>query len=235
MHGQERELQDCVRLIESLWRKQFTSEEREVWREALAMLDEDYVPAALTKLAKTNKYVPTIAEIAEVVAELERSQRAKGRIEPGPICPTCNGDHYVTVYRRPAETTGWMKRKGIEAAEGATIEEVAPCPDCGTHIEASYFRYDGTKFQPTDPAKVRELMEPMPTGESVPIPDWVYVRHWMRYTAKDDRVLPQQQREFDQAEQRRRGVLTDAEYEQMHSLWIENGSPKPHLSELVGW
>ena len=38
------------------------------------------------------------------------------------------------------------------------IEEYAPCPDCSPTIDASFWRYDGTRATPPDPARVREML-----------------------------------------------------------------------------
>ena len=71
-------------------------------------------------------------------------------------CQTCGGDRFVVVGTRPPMQSMWMYERGIQPT-GEGIEEVAPCPDCGTELKPSR-RYDGTMVVPLDPAAVREKM-----------------------------------------------------------------------------
>lgn len=57
-------------------------------------------------------------------------------------CETCGGDWWVLVGHREDGHEEW-----------------APCPDCGTKIDASFWRqHNGTRFTPPDPARVRQMM-----------------------------------------------------------------------------
>lgn len=73
-------------------------------------------------------------------------------------CTTCHGDRMVVVATRPVQQTPWMKAHGITPPADASIEEVAPCPDCNSSTDTSFRRYDGSLVRPLDPGKVRELM-----------------------------------------------------------------------------
>lgn len=53
-------------------------------------------------------------------------------------CRTCHGDRFVHYSTRVDDG----------------VEEYAPCPDCN-HTDVSFRRYDGTRFVPPDPGKVR--------------------------------------------------------------------------------
>jgi hypothetical protein len=96
------------------------------------------------------KMLPKVAEVVEVVR----------RAIPPPLpvqCETCNGHRLVVVATRLQEQTFWMKERGITPSDDP-YEEWAACPDCNTAADASYHRFDGTKFVPPDPAKVREML-----------------------------------------------------------------------------
>lgn len=64
-------------------------------------------------------------------------------------CQTCDGDRFVVVNLRSA---------GEKGVTGANFEEYAPCPDCN-HQDPTFYRFDGTRASPPDPAKVREMMD----------------------------------------------------------------------------
>ena len=55
-------------------------------------------------------------------------------------CELCGGDRFVVVAKREQ------------------FDEYAPCPDCHP-VDASFFRYDGSRMVPPDPARVREMMK----------------------------------------------------------------------------
>ena len=57
------------------------------------------------------------------------------------VCETCAGDKMVVFRTR---------------ADGS--EEMAPCPSCNVNADAGFWRHDSTRFQPPDPARVRERM-----------------------------------------------------------------------------
>jgi hypothetical protein len=63
-------------------------------------------------------------------------------VPPPPHCATCSGAKVVLVNVR---------------ADGS--EEYAPCPDCHPNPNAAgYWRYDGTRYNPPEPRKIREAM-----------------------------------------------------------------------------
>jgi hypothetical protein len=68
---------------------------------------------------------------------------------PATECETCNGDKLVVYSTRP-----------VEGGVPGTIhvyEEFAPCPDCNT-ADVGFWRGDGSRFNPPDPAQVRRRM-----------------------------------------------------------------------------
>jgi hypothetical protein len=73
--------------------------------------------------------------------------------EPSPAgeCATCGGDKLVVYSTRPAP-------------EGNTdhvhvYEEFAPCPDCNSGASVGFWRGDGSRFNPPDPAQVRRRIQ----------------------------------------------------------------------------
>ena len=103
---------------------------------------------------------PALAKHWQRVAqESARAARPKGTNlnAPASECQTCGGDRFVVVAMRPVQATTWMHEHGIEPAEGAAIEEMAPCPACHP-AEVSWYRYDGRKMTTPDPARTREMM-----------------------------------------------------------------------------
>lgn len=73
----------------------------------------------------------------------DEAQRANGTNLAGKLieCPTCGGDRFVMVQYRV-----WDQG-----------EEYAACPACNP-TDTSHWRYDGTRAQALDPARVRELI-----------------------------------------------------------------------------
>lgn len=71
------------------------------------------------------------------VFEEANTKRGGTNQNAGLGCETCCGDRFVLVSSEP--------------------EQYAVCPDCNP-ADASFTRYDGTRFVLPDPAKVRELM-----------------------------------------------------------------------------
>jgi hypothetical protein len=72
----------------------------------------------------------------------ERAQRKTRGVNlqsESTACPTCGGDRFVLVQVQP--------------------EGYAPCPDCHGSVDASFWRTDGTRAVPPDPARVREMMK----------------------------------------------------------------------------
>lgn len=74
-------------------------------------------------------------------------------------CAVCGGDRFVLVSKRPVTASQWQREHGIVPPADATEDEYAPCPECASTVDASFFRHDGTKFVPPDPARTREMME----------------------------------------------------------------------------
>ena len=90
------------------------------------------------------------------------------------LTPTALAKHWIRVHEessrpRKVETTnshapatkcetvlGRQVRGGCACA--VRFEEYAPCPDCHPTVDASFWRYDGTRAAPPDPARVREMM-----------------------------------------------------------------------------
>ena len=67
------------------------------------------------------------------------------------VCGTCEGLKMVLVGTRPAPNP-------VETPEPEGYEEYAPCPECNTAADATFWRVDGSKFVGPDPYKTRELM-----------------------------------------------------------------------------
>ena len=93
-----------------------------------------------------------------VLDESGRKPQATNQSAKPTVCKTCDGDRFVTVRLRSPEQTAWMAEHNIEPRRDQFHEEVAPCPDCNPTLDASYFRHDGTRFRPMDPAAVRDTL-----------------------------------------------------------------------------
>lgn len=83
---------------------------------------------------------------------------ASNRSAPVSECVTCGGDRFVVVGTRPPLQSPWMKEHGITPPANASIEEMAPCPDCNAAANTEFRRFDGSIVRPLDPAKTREMM-----------------------------------------------------------------------------
>lgn len=64
-------------------------------------------------------------------------------------CDTCSGDRFVIVRLRSV---------GDNDITAVNFEEWAPCPDCNSTANTSFWRHDGTRFVSPDSAAVREMM-----------------------------------------------------------------------------
>lgn len=149
----DREAQDIIRMIESNW--SFNLEKaRPMWREQLLPFDAEIATQAVVRLARTSTLKPRLYDVLEVIRTLSPVPISA----PSRDCPTCGGDLFVTVYLRKPVTTEWMAKHGHKASEEATIEEVAPCPECNSGANTSFRRPDGTEAMSPDPARVRELL-----------------------------------------------------------------------------
>jgi hypothetical protein len=83
----------------------------------------------------------------------QRKTRGTNLHSDSTACPTCGGDRFVLVsYRSPA-----MRQS--TTVPDIKVEEYAPCPDCHGSVDASFWRADGTRAVPPDPARVREMMK----------------------------------------------------------------------------
>jgi hypothetical protein len=71
--------------------------------------------------------------------DVPKINRATNQAVKATRCETCNGDRFVVVGLR------------------GEIEEYAACPDCNP-VDAGFWRHDGTRVTPPDPARVREMM-----------------------------------------------------------------------------
>lgn len=67
---------------------------------------------------------------------------------PATTCRTCDGDRFVVA--------GLRAIAGMDVAQ-VHHEEWACCPDCNT-ADVAFWRHDGSRFTPPDPARVREMM-----------------------------------------------------------------------------
>lgn len=75
-------------------------------------------------------------------------------------CPTCGGDRFVLVARRPAKASVWMQQHKIVPPDVEGMEEYAACPDCNSKADTSHSRPGGgKKAEALDPATVRERMQ----------------------------------------------------------------------------
>jgi len=102
-----------------------------------------YPTMPLTPQALTGNWstILTLAEQQrEKLKEQEQAKRRETNAHAKKGCQTCGDDHMVQV--------------GFDA-DG--YELVAPCPDCNTNSDATYW-VDRRKIEPMDPAKTREMM-----------------------------------------------------------------------------
>jgi hypothetical protein len=65
-------------------------------------------------------------------------------------CETCSGDKLVVYSTRPIE--------GGSDGQIHVYEEFAPCPDCNSGAVVGFWRADGSRFNPPDPAQVRRRL-----------------------------------------------------------------------------
>ena len=73
--------------------------------------------------------------------------------EPSPAgeCSTCGGNKLVVYSTRPIE--------GGIPDHIHVMEEFAPCPDCNSGASVGFWRADGSRFNPPDPAQVRRRLQ----------------------------------------------------------------------------
>jgi hypothetical protein len=81
---------------------------------------------------------------ARVEAEADRNPAATNQAVPPTHCETCGGDRFVVYSLRPAQTSTWMRERGLTPS--GFYEEMAACPDCGPDLGPRH----------PDPAQVRE-------------------------------------------------------------------------------
>ena len=84
--------------------------------------------------------IPAAELVQDRAKETKADQRKVTNAHAKKGCQTCGDDHMVSV--------------GYDSNGN---EEVAPCPDCNTSANATYW-VNRRKFTPMDPAKTREMM-----------------------------------------------------------------------------
>jgi len=73
--------------------------------------------------------------------------RGDGTHGPG-ACETCDGDKMVLVAIRPSATN-----------PTSGFEEMAPCPECNSDVDAGFWRGDGSRFVPPTAEQTRMRMK----------------------------------------------------------------------------
>jgi hypothetical protein len=146
------------RMIDSHWRLRMLDDDADLWMTALIDKDAEMAATAIARLSKELRHPPKVVDLEEAYAVLVAAQPLP---PPAEICQTCGGDHFVLVQKRPMVHTIWMEEHNIAPREDPAdtmVEEYAPCPDCGTMINAEFRRYDGTVARPPDSSSVRDMM-----------------------------------------------------------------------------
>ncbi len=144
-------------MIAGHWRLQMDDATCDLWLGALLPKDAKVAVDAVARLAKTTQYPPKIADLEEVYTMMV----GNAALPPAESCPTCAGDQFVFMGMRPPVRTQWMEDHGIELPkDGGMMEEYAPCPDCNSDCNTSFYRHDGSVVASPDPALVRERMAP---------------------------------------------------------------------------
>jgi hypothetical protein len=150
------EADEIINMVNSNWNMNLEAGAKMLWKSYLMKQDVQVTMKAVTKLAKESHFKPSLADLVECI---DMFSTASGRALPESTCKTCEGLGFVLVGTRAPKQTGWMEEKGITiSGERGEMEEYACCPDCGTHMDSSFYRYDGTKAEALDPQRVRELM-----------------------------------------------------------------------------
>jgi len=105
-------------LLASFPGREVSPVEMRVWREELAPVTQAAALAAIRSLRRRVRWMPTIAEFHEAVAE----ERARGTAGPAPLgCPTCTGGPDSGF------TPGWIE---VDPLPGGTHPAMRPCPGC---------------------------------------------------------------------------------------------------------
>ena len=147
-------------------------------------------------------------------------------------CKTCNGERFVLVGLRAPTQSAWMRQHGIKPA-AHPIEEWAACPDCHS-VDATFRRgSDGRLVVQMDPAVVRQRMKAAPlagAGRVGEIPEWVYVWNFARRIRSPRNLVPFPQQRGEVADNL---LMSREEYEQLRQEWLDKGSPKASVDELV--
>jgi Zn ribbon nucleic-acid-binding protein len=103
------------------------------------------MPVTPQALAGNWSQLPVKAE------DLRKTQIVQTNVYAGGDCDVCGGDKMVLYSTRPAP----VESEGHVLA----FEEMAPCPNCNASADAGFWRADGTRFRPPDPAQVRERIK----------------------------------------------------------------------------
>lgn len=106
-----------------------------------------YEDATLTPQALAGNW----SQLPEQHAFWLRKQQA-GRTNQAPTlgtCATCDGDKVVLVGHRKSDSPH---------PDEPGFDLMAVCPDCNSGADAGFWRADGSRFFPPDPARVREMM-----------------------------------------------------------------------------
>ena len=93
-----------------------------------------------------------------VLEESQPKVRGTNRHSGHEDCEVCGGHRFVVVGKRRPTDTAWMQQHSIKADPDAWIEEMAPCPSCNEGCDTGFWRFNGTKFESPDSARVLELM-----------------------------------------------------------------------------
>lgn len=139
-------------------------------REASPDLDDGDL--ALVIRLKATQYRTAFPAIALTPTALAKHWNRVSEEQPKPTyeprvsqpghCATCDDHKLVLVGHLPPVQTIWMRERGIEVSQHPAekgFEQYACCPDCNSDANIAYWRHDGTRFIPLDPARIRELMQ----------------------------------------------------------------------------
>jgi hypothetical protein len=110
-----------------------------VIRERAKLWASVYPEIALTPQALTAHW----GSLPEKGAEAQRQQAVTTNARVQVECETCGGDRFVVYQTRPSGNPV------------SPYEEVAPCPECNSGVNADFWRADGSRFITPDPGQVR--------------------------------------------------------------------------------
>lgn len=99
----KKEFGETIKILENTFDKEYTTEQLDIMFNELKKLNTQRFKLVCSKLIKTNKFLPKLADIIDADREIPRKQEEK----PYKNCEICGGTGYIT-YTKKIENNEYM-------------------------------------------------------------------------------------------------------------------------------